>query len=131
LNAPVNHGASSFGSCKAANGYSAPRLSREAVVQLIAASASGTAAPPRPVPPKALSDAEREVVLDVLHSERSVDSSPAHVWTTLSKQGRNPASERTMYRLLARCAEVRERRDQVTHPCYAKPEPPAQRPNEL
>ena len=37
-----------------------------------------------------------------------------------------------MYRLLAaRHGEVRERRDQLTHPGYAKPELLAERPNEL
>ena len=36
-----------------------------------------------------------------------------------------------MYRLLARHAEVRERRDQLRHPTYAAPELLACRPNEL
>ena len=37
-----------------------------------------------------------------------------------------------MYRLLeARHGRVRERRDQLTHPAYAKPELLAERPNEL
>ena len=36
-----------------------------------------------------------------------------------------------MYRLLARRAEVRERRDQLRHPTYAAPELLARRPNEL
>ena len=36
-----------------------------------------------------------------------------------------------MYRLLAANGEVRERRDQLTHPAYAKPELLAERPNEL
>jgi putative transposase len=87
---------------------------------------------PRPVPARALSGAEREVVLDALHSERFVDSSPAAVWATLLDEGRYLASQRTMYRLLAaRHGGVRERRDQLTHPPYAKPELLAERPNEL
>jgi len=40
-------------------------------------------------------------------------------------------SERTMYRLLTAAGETRERRDQLTHPNYAKPELLAERPNEL
>jgi putative transposase len=36
-----------------------------------------------------------------------------------------------MYRLLAAAGEVRERRDQLVHPAYAKPELLAERPNEL
>jgi putative transposase len=47
-----------------------------------------------------------------------VDCSPAQVWSTLLGEGRYLASERTMYRLLAaRHGGVRERRDQLTHPC--------------
>jgi putative transposase len=86
---------------------------------------------PRPMPARALTDAERAAVLDVLHSERFVDHSPAQVWATLLDEGRYLASERTMYRLLGERGEVRERRDQLTHPGYAKPELLAQRPNEL
>ena len=86
----------------------------------------------RPVPARALTHAEREAVLAELHSERFVDASPAQVWATLLDEGRYLASQRTMYRLLAdRHGGVRERRDQLTHPGYARPELLAQRPNEL
>jgi putative transposase len=87
---------------------------------------------PRPTPARALSETEREALLEVLHSERFVDSSPAQVWATLLDEGQYLASERTMYRLLeAKHGGVRERRDQLTHPAYAKPELLAERPNEL
>jgi putative transposase len=87
---------------------------------------------PRPTPARALSEAERDAVLEVLHSEGFVDSSPAQVYATLLDEGRYLASERTMYRLLeARHGGVRERRDQLPHPAYAKPELLAQRPTEL
>ncbi len=79
----------------------------------------------------ALSDKERAEVLAELHSERFVDSSPAAVWATLLDEGRYLASERTMYRLLAAHAEVRERRDQLHHPAYARPELLASGPNQL
>jgi putative transposase len=36
-----------------------------------------------------------------------------------------------MYRLLEGAGEVRERRDQLRHPAYAKPELLASRPNEV
>lgn len=87
---------------------------------------------PRPTPARALSEQERERVLEVLHCERFVDCSPAQVWATLLDEDTYLCSERTMYRLMA--AEhggVRERRDQLTHPAYAKPELLAERPNEL
>ena len=71
-------------------------------------------------------------MLEVLHSKRFVDSSPAQVWATLLDEGTYLASERTMYRLLAaHHGGVRERRDQLAHPAYAKPELLAERPNEL
>jgi putative transposase len=87
---------------------------------------------PRAVPGRALSEPERQTVLAELHSERFVDCSPAQVWATLLDEGRYLASERTFYRLLAaRHGGVRERRKQLTHPAYAKPELLAERPNEL
>jgi len=92
---------------------------------------------PRPTPrsgrhsPLALSDAERSAVLQELHSERFVDASPAAVYATLLDEGTYLASERTMYRILATHAEVRERRDQLRHPAHAAPELLATGPNEL
>jgi len=85
----------------------------------------------RPVPERTLSGAEREAVLQELRSERFINCSPAQVWATLLDEGRYLCSERTMYRLLAEQGEVRERRDQLTHPSYARPELLAERPNEL
>ena len=87
---------------------------------------------PRPTPTRALSAPERERVLEVLHSERFVDVSPEETYATLLDEGTYLCSTRTMYRLLeARHGGVRERRDQLTHPAYAKPELLAERPNEL
>jgi putative transposase len=87
---------------------------------------------PRRPPARALSELERCQVLEVLHSDRFVDSSPAQVWATLLDEGRYLASERTMYRLLAaRHGSVRERRDQLTHPAYTRPELLATGPNQV
>jgi len=86
---------------------------------------------PRPAPARALSHAERQAVLGLLHSERFVDCSPAQVWATLLDEGRYLASERTMYRLLEAGGELRERRDQLRHPAYQRPELLAERPNEV
>jgi putative transposase len=86
---------------------------------------------PRPPPARALTPAERDTVLETLHAERFMDRSPAQVWATLLDEGRYLASERTMYRILAEKGESRERRDQLVHPAYRKPELLAERPNEL
>lgn len=86
---------------------------------------------PRPAPARSLSDDERSTILEVLHSERFVDASPGAVVATLLDEGRYLASERTMYRILAAANEVRERRDQLRHPVYARPELLATGPNEL
>jgi putative transposase len=85
-----------------------------------------------PVPShRALSEAERTTVLDELRSERFMGESPAQVYATLLDEGTYLASQSTMYRWLAANGEVRERRDQLRHPNYAKPELLATRPNEL
>lgn len=80
------------------------------------------ARPPRPKPARALSTAERKSVLDDLHSPRFVDAAPADVHATLLDEGKYPCSVRTMYRILADAREVGERRNQLRHPIYKKPE---------
>jgi putative transposase len=90
------------------------------------------AARPRPTPVRALTGPERQQVLEVLHSERFVDISPEETWATLLDEGTYLCSPRTMYRILqAKHGGVRERRNQLTHPAYTKPELLAERPNEL
>ncbi len=74
-----------------------------------------------PSSPRALSDQERQQVLDVLHSEPFVDKAPAEVYAALLDQGRYLCSIRTMYRILDGQQEVRERRNQLRHPDYPKP----------
>src|SRR6266571_9539739 len=81
--------------------------------------------------PRALSVGERQDVLGALNSERFCDQAPGEVYATLLDEGRYLCSERSMYRLLAAQAEVRERRAQLRHPLYAAPELLARRPNEL
>jgi len=86
---------------------------------------------PRPRPALALSEEERQAVLERLHSERFVDRSPAQVYATLLDEGTYLASERTMYRILAAEGESGERRAQLRHPAYTKPELLATGPNQL
>jgi putative transposase len=66
-----------------------------------------------------------------LHEERFQDRSPAAVYATLLDEGQYHCSIRSMYRLLKRRGESRERRDQLTHPPYKKPELLATAPNQL
>lgn len=77
---------------------------------------------PRPRPPRALAPAEQQRVLDVLHSERFQDKAPPEVFATLLDEGTYLCSVRTMYRILEQAGEVRERRDQLRHPSYQKPQ---------
>ena len=86
---------------------------------------------PRPTPSNALSAAERQAVLDTLHSARFADAAPAQVWATLLDEGAYVASASTMYRLLRAGGETGERRRQATHPPRAIPELVAARPNEV
>jgi len=85
---------------------------------------------PRSTPARALCEAEREQVLDVLGSPRFVDRSPAEVIATLLDEDQYLCSERTMYRVLAANAPVRERRNQREHPQYTKPQLVATGPNQ-
>ena len=80
---------------------------------------------------RALVPAERQAVLNVLHSERFVDHSPAEVQATLLEEQTYLCSTRTMYRILDAAAEVRERRNQARHPAYTKPELVATAPNQI
>src|SRR5438309_2157875 len=89
------------------------------------------AAPPQRRSPRALGEAERAAVLEQLHTPRFVDLAPGEVYATLLDEGKYLCSERTMYRVLAAHAEVRERRAQLRHPLYAAPELLARRPNQL
>jgi putative transposase len=81
--------------------------------------------------PRALGAREEEEVLAVLHEERFVDRSPAHVVAALLDEGKWLCSERTMYRILEKRSEVKERRNQRRHPTYAVPRLRATRPNQV
>lgn len=86
---------------------------------------------PRPTPARALAEPERKAVLEQLHSERFQDKPPAQVYAALLDEGKYLCSIRTMYRFLAQQSEVRERRNQLTHPNYKKPELLATGPNQV
>jgi len=83
------------------------------------------------ISPRAFSEAEKIKVRQELNSERFQDQSPREVYATLIDEGRYLCSWRSMYRILDKNHEVRERRDQLRHPNYVKPELLATAPNQL
>jgi putative transposase len=88
-------------------------------------------AKPRPPSHRALLPQEVDEVLAVLQSERFVDVAPAEVYATLLDEGIRLCSVRSMYRYLAAAGQVHERRNQLVHPSYAKPELLATAPNQV
>ena len=81
--------------------------------------------------PLALDAHERQTILDVLHAPEHADSSPHTVYAKLLDAKRYLGSVSTFYRVLRSAGEVRPRRNERTHPPYAKPELLATGPREL
>lgn len=105
-------------------------IARASVYRTIKKISKPVVAANRPTPKRALAKSEKQEVLDVLHEDRFMDMPPAQVWAHLLDEGKYLCSIRTMYRILDANAEVRERRNQLKHPNYEKPELLAVRPNE-
>jgi len=82
-------------------------------------------------PPLVLSADEEKAVLADLHSKRFMNLAPAEVHATLLEEGIYRCSLRTMYRVLDRHAEVRDRRNQLRHAVAVKPELLATAPNQV
>ena len=85
----------------------------------------------RPTPKRALSLEEKGTVHQMLNSERFQDCSPREVYATLLDEGDYLCHWRTMYRILNEYGEVKERRNQLQHPVYSKPELVATAPNQV
>ena len=81
--------------------------------------------------PRALTKAEKETVRQELNSERFRDDAPRQVYAALLDEGRYLCHWRTMYRVLSEHNEVHERRNQLRHPHYDKPQLVAAAPNEI
>lgn len=88
-------------------------------------------AKPKAPSPRALPPETRQAVLDHLHSDEFIDSSPSEMVHTLLDRGTYLASVRTCYRILADNDEVKERRNQLRHPLYVRPELVATGPNQV
>ena len=121
----TEHLAASLGLTTACDVLSVPRSSVYRVRQ------PQSAPVPKPAPVRALSAAEREHVRQTLDSERFMDCAPREVYATLLDEGTYLCSPSTMYRVLAEHAEVRERRDQLRHPAYIRPELLATGPHQV
>ena len=76
----------------------------------------------RPAPPRSLGAREKHGVLELLRADRFADKAPAQIYATLLDEGVYHCSIRTMYRILHEHREVKERRNQLSHPAYRKPE---------
>lgn len=85
----------------------------------------------RPSPARTLSEEECHEIREVLNSERFCNLSPRQVYATLLDEGTYYCHWSTMYRILAEHDEVHERRNQLTHPTYTKPQLLATGPNQL
>jgi transposase InsO family protein len=86
---------------------------------------------PRPRPTRALTDTERAGVVKVMNSERFADLAPPQIYAALLDEDTYLCSVRTMYRILESLDQVRERRDQLRHPTYHRPELVATAPNQI
>lgn len=82
-------------------------------------------------PHNALDAAQRQEILNLLHSERFVDSTPYQVFYTLLDEGKYISSIRTMYRVLFEAGESHDRRDLRHHRDAIKPELIATAPNQV
>jgi len=80
---------------------------------------------------RALSVEERQQVRDALYSERFVDKAPREVFAALLDEGEYLCSVRTMYRILDEDKATKDRRNQLQHPSYQKPELLATAPNQV
>ena len=85
----------------------------------------------RPTPARALAACERQDIIDLLREPQYVDLAPAEIYASLLDQGVYHCSIRTMYRILHQHDEIRERRRQLRHPLYQKPELLAEGPNQI
>jgi putative transposase len=86
---------------------------------------------PKPGSPRALSEAEKTNVLNLLNSERFQDQTPREMYATLLEEGIYVCHWRSMYRILSAKQQVFERRAQRAHPVAIKPVLVASAPNQL
>ena len=110
------------GICQACDALGVPRASfyRHRTAQAVGPVAKESVFARRS--PRALGDVERQQVKETLYSERFADQAPREVYATLLDEGEYLCSVRTMYRILEEDQAANERRNQLRHPEYQKPE---------
>lgn len=90
--------------------------------------------PPKSNPkphPRAFSPEERAQILQILNQEKFMDKPPCQIFPALLDSGIYVCSVGTMHRILQANDQLRERRNQISHPIYKKPELLATAPNQL
>jgi len=80
---------------------------------------------------RALTPEQRRRVLEVMQQPEYCDQAPGEIYASLLDQGVYLCSIRTMYRILHENQSVKERRHQLRHPTYTKPELLAEAPNQV
>jgi putative transposase len=113
------------GSCRALD------ISRASYYRYLIPKAGQAQSKNRPKSLKALNVKERQRVIEVMHSKRFMDLAPYQIYATLLDEGTYLCSVRTMYRILSEEGESKERRNQLRHPVYSKPELLATGPNQV
>jgi putative transposase len=86
---------------------------------------------PRRKSPRALSQQERDKVIETLLSQRFLDRAPRQIVATLLDEDIYLCSASTIYRILRAEQMTKERRAQARHPQYKKPELLATGPNQV
>lgn len=71
---------------------------------------------------RALNKTEENRLLELLHADCYIDLAPAQIYNALLDQGMYVCSVRTMYRVLERYEETKERRKQRRHVKYEAPQ---------
>ncbi len=82
-------------------------------------------------PGNRLTEEEERQVLAMLNGERFVDKPPTQVYATLLAEGTYLCSISTMYRILTKNAQLKDRRRQASHPPRAVPELQATAPRQV
>lgn len=82
-------------------------------------------------PKNALTEEEKQIVLNCMNSEEFCDETPYEIVPRLMERGVWHCSIRTMYRILNENKAIKDRRNQLRHPKYVKPVLSATGPNQV